>query len=119
MMGDLSKNFSTKELACPCCGKFIKVPRLIGALQRLRDYLGMEIYVNSSTRCARHNREVGGQPNSRHLCGEAADIYVAGLTPKELAAAAETIPDFRAGGIGIYSTFVHVDVRGHRARWRG
>lgn len=118
-MGNLSKNFSTKELACPCCGNFIKVPRLIDALQKLRDYLGMEIHVNSSTRCEKHNLEVGGQPKSRHLYGEAADIYVDGLTPKELAIAAETIPDFKNGGIGTYPTFVHVDVRNHRARWKG
>ena len=119
-MGDVSKNFNKAEFRCRCgCGKYNITPALIRGLQELRDYLGMPITINSGTRCLDHNAAVGGVRNSYHVKGYAADICVEGLTPKELALAAEQITVFRSGGIGIYSTFVHVDVRGHRARWRG
>jgi len=118
-MGDLSANFSRSEFQCKCgCKKFNITPALIKGLQKLRDYLGMPIIINSGTRCPKHNAAVGGTRNSYHLRGYAADICVEGLTPKALAIKAEQITVFRCGGIGIYSTFVHVDVRGHRARWR-
>ena len=41
------------------------------------------------------------------------------LSPQELAKSAIEIKEFRDGGIGIYTNFVHVDVRGRKARWRG
>lgn len=119
-MGDLSANFSRSEFQCKCgCKKFNITPALIKGLQELRDYLGMPIIVNSGTRCPEHNAAVGGTRNSYHVKGYAADIRVDGLTPKELARAAEQVKVFRYGGIGLYDTFIHVDVRGHKARWRG
>lgn len=89
------------------------------ALQDLRDYVGYPILVNSGCRCSFWNRKVGGTRNSTHMQGIAADIRCEELTPKELAAAAEGIAAFKYGGIGVYKTFVHVDVRGKKARWRG
>ena len=119
-MGDLSANFSRSEFRCKCgCGKYNITPALIKGLQELRDYLGMPIIIGSGTRCPEHNAAVGGTRNSYHVKGYAADIRVDGLTPKELMRAAEQIKVFRYGGIGLYDTFIHVDVRGHKARWRG
>jgi len=119
-MGDLSANFSRSEFQCKCgCKKFNITPALIKGLQELRDYLGMPIIINSGTRCPKHNAAVGGTRNSYHLRGYAADIWVEGLSLKELVRAAEEFKVFRHGGIGIYDTFIHLDVRGHRARWRG
>ena len=45
--------------------------------------------------------------------GMAADILVRGLTPNAIAKVAQTIPTFRAGGIGRYPErgHVHLDVR--------
>jgi uncharacterized protein YcbK (DUF882 family) len=44
----------------------------------------------------------------------AADIQVS-VAPAAVANAAETI--FGDGGLGRYSSFTHVDVRGYHARW--
>ena len=119
-MGDISANFDKSEFRCKCgCNKYNITPALIAGLQELRDYLGMAIVINSGTRCPEHNAAVGGVPNSYHMRGYAADIRVEGLTSKELARAADQIKVFRYGGIGTYDTFVHVDVRGRKARWRG
>lgn len=116
----LSKNFKRSEFVCKCgCGKFNADPKLVKSLQKLRDTIGTSIIINSACRCEAHNKAVGGVPNSQHVQGKAADIRVSGLTPRELAKFAEEIPDFNKGGIGTYNSFVHVDVRGTKARWKG
>lgn len=78
-MGDLSKNFSKKELACPCCGLYLHNQKLIETLQAIRDAAGKAITVNSGTRCSKHNKEAGSKlTHSPHEDGNAADIYVKG-----------------------------------------
>ena len=117
----LSRSFDTSEFECRCgCGFGRSVthisPLLIGGLQTLRDYLGRPIRISSGCRCAKHNRAVGGAIASQHLSGKAADIVIDGLTVDEIAEAVERIPVFRAGGVKLYPTWVHVDVR--NGRWR-
>ena len=52
------------------------------------------------------------------MMGIAADIVVKGVAPEDVAAYAELLmPD--KGGIGLYRTFVHIDVRNEKARWKG
>ena len=119
-MGDLSKNFSKREFVCRCgCGRFNLSPVLLDALQRFRDYLGVPLHVNSGCRCEKHNAAEGGDKNSMHLYGKAADIWADDISAQDLARLAEVIPEFSNGGIGRYATFIHVDVRGRKARWRG
>ena len=120
-MGDLTRNFSRSEFKCKCgkcTNNYIDI-RLVKGLQALRDLIGKPIIINSATRCKAHNASEGGGLNSQHLQGRAADIRVNGMAPETLAKKAEQIEVFRNGGIGIYDTFVHLDVRGHKARWRG
>lgn len=123
-MGDLTKDFSRKEFACKCgrkkCDAAPLDPRLIGALQALRELVGHPLYVTSGVRCRLHNNKVGGAAASKHLLGQAADIQCRECYPRELAKFAEQIPTFARGGIGVYSGWVHVDVRTDGpARWRG
>ena len=40
------------------------------------------------------------------------------VKPADIAAYAETLLG-ASGGIGIYSQFCHVDVRGEKSRWKG
>jgi zinc D-Ala-D-Ala carboxypeptidase len=119
-MGDLSKNFSKSEFACPCgkCVLHIE-PRLVEALQKLRDLADSPIKITSGYRCVSHNRQVGGSPNSQHIKGIAADIVIQDNTVEEMAMLAAQIPWFRSGGIGVYpqNGFIHVDVRQGVARW--
>lgn len=117
-MGNLSKNFSRREFECPCCGEAPISTLLISELQRLRDNIGRPIIVTSGYRCQKYNEDVGGVVGSQHVFGTAADIIVRGLTPAEVAREAVKIPNFRHGGIGVYQTFVHLDVRDDGpARW--
>jgi zinc D-Ala-D-Ala carboxypeptidase len=111
-MGDLSKNFSSSEFECHCgCGFNAVDMRLIEALQALRDLLGVPLNIGSGCRCDIHNANIGGEVESQHLTGKAADVNCFEYKPQLIARLAANIPAFRAGGIGIYNTFVHVDVR--------
>ena len=118
-----TRNFKAAEFSCRCgrfdCPHHAVDQRLMDALQQLRDLIGVPIHVNSGYRCPFWNNRVGGVRNSTHVRGIAADIRCGELTPAELARFAEEVPAFANGGIGVYKSWVHVDVRGKRARWRG
>lgn len=120
-MGDLSEHFSSVEFACPCCDLRAVKPTLVAALQVLRYLAGVPIHITSGCRCRRWNTLKGGGIRSQHLKGRAADIVITGLEPEEMKDLALDVPAFRDGGIGVYpeNGFIHVDVRGRRARWTG
>ena len=115
----LSTNFTVKEFACKDGTDAIMVaPRLVMLLQTIRSHFGKAVNINSAYRTASYNGKVGGAAQSQHCYGTAADISIVGVKPKEIAAFAESLmPDW--GGIGIYSTFVHIDVRETKSRWNG
>jgi len=120
----LTKNFSLEEFECKCGCKmpaFVKenVKELAENLQVLRDVVG-RIDLTNAYRCKEHNADVGGSTNSQHIKGKAADIKSNTLSPSEIASIVEDLmknEKFKTGGIGIYNTFTHVDIRGVRARW--
>ena len=117
-MGDLSQHFSRKEFACRCCGRLELDSRLVEGLEALRALAGVPVVINAGYRCPRHNQEVGGVPDSEHTRGLAADIRLPGLSLQRIYDLAAQVPQFAEGGIGVYDgDFLHVDVRGHRARW--
>jgi uncharacterized protein YcbK (DUF882 family) len=89
-------------------------------LQVLRDEVKRPITISSGYRSPQHNASVGGAKNSRHILGDAADIKVQGMTPRQVADVIELlIKDGRMleGGLGVYRTWVHYDTRGTKARW--
>lgn len=115
----LSENFKVREFGCSDGSDPIFIaPELVEVLQRIRNHFGRPVNIHSGYRTARKNDAVGGAEYSQHLYGMAADISLYGVKPEEVAAYAEKLlPD--SGGIGIYDSFVHVDVREKRSRWRG
>lgn len=70
----------------------------------------------SGYRTEAYNKKIGGAAKSQHMLGMAADIAIAGISPLAVAQYAEFLQP-ASGGIGVYSTFTHVDVRADRARW--
>ena len=117
-MGDLSSHFSHEELQCRCCGQLKADSRLLDGLEALRALSRAPVVVHAGYRCARHNAEVGGVPGSEHTLGLAADIHLPGMSLQRMYELASAIPEFAEGGIGVYDgNFLHVDVRGRRARW--
>jgi uncharacterized protein YcbK (DUF882 family) len=117
-MGDLSKNFSRSEFACNCgCGGDTVDAELLAILQSLRDSYGQPIKIHSGFRCLKHNVRVGGSSGSQHMRGRAADISIAGISPRAIY---QLIAQRHPGklGLGLYNTFVHVDTRSGKP-WRG
>lgn len=51
-------------------------------LQPFRDSVGVPVNVTSGFRSKRVNASVGGSRSSQHLFGQAADIVVAGMSPR-------------------------------------
>lgn len=120
----LSNNFTSLEFDCHgngCCSETIINPKLVEYVQKIRDHFGKPITVTSGYRCLVHNRNVGGATGSRHSKGDAADIVVQGVAPREVAQYAETIG---IKGIGLYETsadghFTHIDTRDVKSFWYG
>ena len=112
-LGNLSTNFWKWEFRCPCkkCRrKKVRVSQLlIFKLEMLRIALGDKpVIINSGSRCPEENERVGGDPNSAHINGLAADIRIKGVSILDIGLAAEKIGGLR---IGIAKTYCHLDVR--------
>ena len=115
----LSKNFTVKEVACSDGTDTVFISlALVNLLQKIRNHFGKAVIINSAYRTEAHNKSIGGATYSQHKYGLAADIHIDGVTPKEIAAYVETLMP-SSGGIGIYKSFVHVDVRQVKSRWNG
>jgi uncharacterized protein YcbK (DUF882 family) len=123
----MTENFKIKEFECKGgCDMPLEVYeniiKLASQLQFLRDYTGRPITINSAYRCPDHNAKVGGSKTSQHLLGKAADITIQSLKPAEVYVLIEVLIDMGhmlQGGLGLYDTFVHYDIRKTKARWNG
>lgn len=115
----VSTNFRVREFACSDGSDPIFISsELISVLQKIRNHFGKAVTITSAYRTPTRNKSVGGTVYSYHLYGMAADIRIPGVKPQKIAEYVETLLPNR-GGIGIYDTFTHVDVRATKARWRG
>lgn len=115
----LTKNFKVREFACSDGSDVIFISMdLVEVLQKIRDHFGKPVNINSAYRTPEKNKKVGGAAYSQHLYGMAADISISGVSPKAVADFAETLLP-KTGGIGIYGSFTHIDVRPAKSRWKG
>jgi uncharacterized protein YcbK (DUF882 family) len=121
----LTTNFNKSEFECNCGCKmpddvFLQVQKLANQLQYIRDFIGLPIHLTNAYRCASHNEAVGGVPSSQHILGKAADLKVNDSNPEAIYKVIDTLAKYGhvlQGGIGLYDTFVHYDIRRTRARW--
>ncbi len=90
------------------------------AADRLAATIGMPVKtVTSAYRSPAYNRRCpGAKRNSWHMRNYALDLQFSTSTYK-VAQAARYIRDkgYFKGGVGRYSSFVHIDTRGHNADW--
>lgn len=115
----LTRNFKAREFACHDGTDTIFVSnQLAVVLQQIRDHFKKPVIILSGYRTEYWNKKQNGAPYSQHKYGAAADISITGITPAEVAAYANKIMP-NSGGIGIYKSFCHVDVRTNKSRWNG
>jgi len=96
-------------------------------LEPLRKKYGA-VHIDSGFRTPSYNRKVGGASNSMHVYtihdgnDQAADIICAKGTPRDWHRTLNWLRQHRRngrGGLGLYSSFVHCDIRDYKADWRG
>lgn len=106
--------FRREEFACKCgcyCDGFPAEPEetLVRLAEDVRAHFDAPVTVSSGVRCARHNTNVGGVENSRHLRGKAVDFCVAGKTAAQALCYVNPMAGIRYA-YAINDTFVHMDV---------
>jgi uncharacterized protein YcbK (DUF882 family) len=130
---ELTAHFSVAEFDChdgtPYPPDWVapRLKRLCFLLETIRYTWDAPMEILSGYRTPTWNTRVGGALASQHLAGRAADIRVAGKNAVEVHEEVlrlwtlEQLPDL--GGLGLYATFVHVDIRPHAgtalAQWTG
>lgn len=113
-------NFKVLEFRCKDgADQILLDTQLVCVLQRIRDFYGDCVWINSAFRTQSHNERVGGSPNSQHLYGKAADIHVRSQTLADNTQLAMVAELAGASGIGLYGDFVHVDVRQGKSLFLG
>lgn len=120
----VSEHFVSTEFDCHgsgCCSQTVVNEKLIEYLEKIRSHFNAPITITSPYRCPTHNARIGGAVGSRHSKGDAADIVVKGVAPRDVAKYAESIGIM---GIGLYETssdghFVHIDTRDKKSFWYG
>ena len=123
----MTKNFTKEEFDCKDGSEmniaiYHNMVKVANQLQILRNYIGKPITINSAYRSEEYNKSIGGAKNSQHIMGRAADIVVKGMTPLAVHTTIELLiekGDMLQGGLGLYDSFVHYDIRGTKARWDG
>ena len=107
--------FTRDEFKCKCGGAHCKgfpaepQEKLIRVADEIRKKLGAPATVTSGVRCTKHNANVGGVSNSRHLSGKAMDFGVAGKTADQIMAEVNKHPEIRYA-YKIDSEHVHMDI---------
>ena len=90
-------------------------------LQVLRDEINKPININIAYRPLWWEKLKGRSGTSQHISGKAADIVVKGLTTVELHnVITDLIKEKKIinGGLGLYSSFIHYDIRPYPVRWK-
>lgn len=89
-------------------------------VDEVRAETGRACVIISSYRSPAYNAPINGAAKkSYHMQFIALDVVFAGLTPRQVHAlflAKRKARKFK-GGLGLYSTFVHIDTRGRNADW--
>ena len=101
-----------------------KLWKKMGPTLKIVDKMAGEMGVSvksiiSAYRSPRYNYAVRGKSQSLHMANQAVDVIFRGVSPYHAARVARRLRDKRKfkGGVGSYSSFVHVDTRGYNADW--
>jgi len=118
-------DFKPREFQCPCAHPFCPKDGMefwfLSVLQATRRQCAFPFKINSGFRCAVYNATLDqSSPQSNHIKGIAADISISRLSAKEKYTL-HSEAFLRFNGVGVYPTFLHVDLRSssNRSFWTG
>ena len=114
----ISEHFGVWEFKCKDNSRVIVLSKaLVELLEKIREHFKRPVVINSGYRTVQYNSQLtNSSPKSQHTLGKAADIRVTGVSPANVYAYLNQLYP-NSHGIGIYNTFVHVDVREKKSRW--
>jgi uncharacterized protein YcbK (DUF882 family) len=132
--GQITPHFNIYEFRCRANNEILINADVIAHIQRLekfRQWYKRAIIVNSGYRTPEHNKSIGGAPESQHLLGIATDINLPlgefkALNKQRQNEFLQNIKkkwteicnaDGLGGGVGFYSTFIHLDSRKKASFW--
>jgi len=123
----LSENFTLGEVACKSGSPIVLMhPLAVAMAQEIRDIISKKkkksipVSVNSGYREWLHHKATYKKikkpvkKGSAHLFGMGLDLSV---TPKLHKLLIEVAESLNPGGLGLYDTFIHVDLIGENRRW--
>jgi uncharacterized protein YcbK (DUF882 family) len=93
---------------------------LCQVLEIIREASGGPLHITSGYRSPSHNKKVGGAVKSKHVEGIAVDIVSRKISPMKLNNLIEKLIEdgkIPEGGLGMYASWCHYDMRGSKARW--
>lgn len=114
----ISEHFGVWEFKCKDNSRVIVLDKaLVELLEIIRSHYNKPLHINSAYRTVQYNAKLkNSSPKSQHILGKAADIWLNDVSPKQLYSWLDSsYPN--SLGIGLYDTFVHVDVREGKSRW--
>ena len=110
----ITRNFTTNEMACLCCGKSDMDDEFMRVLQSIRDEMQRPLKITSGFRCEKHNSKVSSTGKTGpHTFAKAADILISGADAMRLFAVAQK---HGVSGVGMSQRgdhakrFVHLDI---------
>ena len=110
----ITRNFTSDEMACACCGKADMDEEFMKVLQSIRDEMQRPLKITSGYRCQKHNEQVSHTGKSGpHTYAKAADILISGADAMRLFAVAQK---HGVSGVGMSQKgdhnkrFVHLDI---------
>lgn len=114
----ISEHFGVWEFKCKDNTRVIVLNKaLVELLEKVRLHFKRPVVINSAYRTVQYNSQLpNSSPQSQHTLGNAADIRVTGVTPVNVYAYLNQLHPNDCG-IGLYNTFVHIDVRPNKSRW--
>ena len=108
--------FRREEFRCQCGGRYCRgfpaEPKeaLVLAGEQIREHFGVPVTVSSGVRCPRHNADVGGVINSKHLSGKAMDFSPAGVKAQTVLAYVRQLSQI-SYSYAIDENYVHIELR--------
>lgn len=110
----ITRNFTTDEMACTCCGKSDMDGDFMKILQSVRDEMQRPLKITSGYRCEKHNERVSHTgKKGPHTFAKAADILISGADALRLFSIAQK---HGVSGVGMSQKgdhskrFVHLDI---------
>lgn len=113
---NITDHFKVSEIRCHDLRvkEYLIYSEVLEILEDLRKIVNKPIYITSAYRSKSYNNKLkGSSKRSQHIKGRAVDFHIKGLNSQQIydIIKKQGWLGTRIKGIGLYNTFVHIDIR--------